>query len=58
LVEGADPDRPGWLRGISDNYLRILLPGPAGWQNRRLNVRFLQFEAGMVRGEVITSEDK
>jgi threonylcarbamoyladenosine tRNA methylthiotransferase MtaB len=58
LVEGPDPDRPGWLRGISDNYLRVFLPGPADWQNRRLNVRFLRFEAGMVRGEVITPADK
>lgn len=58
LVEGSHPDRPGWLRGISRNYLRVLLPGPAHWQNRRLKVRFLRFEAGMIRGEVITSEDK
>jgi threonylcarbamoyladenosine tRNA methylthiotransferase MtaB len=58
LVEGPDLDRPGWLRGISDNYLRVRLPGPADWQNRRLKVRYLQIGKGMVKGEVISSGDK
>jgi threonylcarbamoyladenosine tRNA methylthiotransferase MtaB len=58
LVEGAYPGRPGWLKGISANYLRVLLPGPPDWRNRRLGVRFLKFGEGMLRGEVITSEFK
>jgi threonylcarbamoyladenosine tRNA methylthiotransferase MtaB len=39
LVEGPAP-RAGWLRGLSDNYLRVSLPGPPEWHNRRLPVRF------------------
>ena len=27
LVEGPAP-RPGWLQGLSDNYLRVIFPGP------------------------------
>jgi len=55
LVEGPDPGGPGWLKGLSANYLRVLLPGPPGWQNRRLDVRFVRFDQGILRGEVITS---
>jgi threonylcarbamoyladenosine tRNA methylthiotransferase MtaB len=58
LVEGTYPGRPGWLKGLSANYLRVLLPGPPDWQNRRLAVRFVQLDEGMLRGEVITSEGK
>jgi len=58
LVEGPYPGRPGWLQGLSANYLRVLLPGPAAWQNRRLMVRFVGFEEGMLRGKVITLEQK
>ncbi len=58
LVEGAHPDRPGWLKGLSDNYLRVLLPGPPEWRNRRLKVRYVRFSEGMLRGEVITLEEK
>jgi len=54
LVEGPDPGGPGWLKGLSANYLRVLLPGPPGWQNRRLDVRFVRFDQGILRGEVIT----
>jgi threonylcarbamoyladenosine tRNA methylthiotransferase MtaB len=38
LVEGPAP-QPGWLQGLSDNYLRLIFPGPAEWRNRRLLVR-------------------
>ena len=58
LVEGPHPGRPGWLKGLSDNYLRVFLPGPPDWRNRRLKVRYVQFIEGMLRGEVITSEEK
>jgi threonylcarbamoyladenosine tRNA methylthiotransferase MtaB len=58
LVEGPAPDRPGWLRGVSANYLRVVLPGQVEWQNRRLGVRFLQVWDEMLVGEVITSETK
>ncbi len=58
LVEGPAPDRPGWLRGVSANYLKVVLPGQVEWQNRRLGVRFLQVWDEMLVGEVITSETK
>ena len=58
LVEGPVPGRPGWLRGVSANYLRVVLPGQVEWQNRRLGVRFLQALDEMLVGEVITSETK
>uniref|UniRef100_A0A7C3UWE9 tRNA (N(6)-L-threonylcarbamoyladenosine(37)-C(2))-methylthiotransferase MtaB n=1 Tax=Desulfobacca acetoxidans TaxID=60893 RepID=A0A7C3UWE9_9BACT len=55
LVEGPVPGRPGWLKGLSANYLRVLLPGPEDWRNRRLNVRFLQVAEGMLVSEVLGS---
>jgi threonylcarbamoyladenosine tRNA methylthiotransferase MtaB len=58
LVEGPAAGRPGWLRGVSANYLRVILPGPVAWQNRRLSVRFFQSRDDMLAGEVITSEIK
>jgi threonylcarbamoyladenosine tRNA methylthiotransferase MtaB len=58
LVEGPHPARPGWLKGLSANYLRVLLPGPRDWQNWRLKVRFVRFEEGILKGEVITLEQK
>ncbi len=50
LVEGADC-RAGWLKGLSANYLRVLLPGPPHWLNRRLRVRYTA-----QRGEVLVGE--
>ncbi|MFW6122951.1 MAG: tRNA (N(6)-L-threonylcarbamoyladenosine(37)-C(2))-methylthiotransferase MtaB [Thermodesulfobacteriota bacterium] len=58
LVEGPYPGRPGGLKGLSANYLRVQLPGPPEWQNRRLQVKFVHLEAGILRGEVITLEEK
>jgi threonylcarbamoyladenosine tRNA methylthiotransferase MtaB len=52
LVEGPAP-RPGWLRGLSDNYLRVILPGPAAWRNRRLRVRLLEVREEVLLGEVV-----
>jgi threonylcarbamoyladenosine tRNA methylthiotransferase MtaB len=50
LVEGP-ASRPGWLKGLSDNYLRVILPGAPGQRNRLLKVRFLK-----VAGEVMVGE--
>jgi threonylcarbamoyladenosine tRNA methylthiotransferase MtaB len=58
LVEGPAPSRPGWLQGLSANYLRVMLPGPLEWQNRRLYVRILKVQDEMLVGEVITSKTK
>ena len=50
LVEGPAP-QPGWLKGLSGNYLRVSFPGPAAWRNRRLPVRILE-----VRDEILLGE--
>jgi threonylcarbamoyladenosine tRNA methylthiotransferase MtaB len=54
LVEGELPGRPGWLRGLSADYLRVALMGPPEWRNRRLAVRFLAIKDETLVGEVIT----
>lgn len=50
LVEGPAPQR-GWLQGLSDNYLRVLLPGPPDWRNQLRKVRFLEIQGELVVGE-------
>ena len=52
LVEGPAPQR-GWLKGLSDNYLRVVLPGPPQWRNRRLLVRFTSRRGEALLGEVV-----
>jgi threonylcarbamoyladenosine tRNA methylthiotransferase MtaB len=52
LVEGPAP-QAGWLKGLSDNYLRVLLPGPEEWRNRLLKVRLVQATGEALRGEVL-----
>jgi threonylcarbamoyladenosine tRNA methylthiotransferase MtaB len=50
LVEGEAPEA-GWLRGFTDNYLRVNLPGPAEWRNRLLKVRLVKRQGEFVAGE-------
>ncbi|MBM4286113.1 MAG: tRNA (N(6)-L-threonylcarbamoyladenosine(37)-C(2))-methylthiotransferase MtaB [Deltaproteobacteria bacterium] len=50
LVEGGS-GRRGWLQGLSSNYLRVLLPGPPTWRNRRLRVRLTGGDGVLARGE-------
>jgi threonylcarbamoyladenosine tRNA methylthiotransferase MtaB len=53
LVEGsAGPE--GWLKGLSANYLRVVLPGPVTWQNRRLPVLLKERRAAVLAGEALT----
>jgi threonylcarbamoyladenosine tRNA methylthiotransferase MtaB len=52
LVEGPASEL-GWLQGLSDNYLRVVFPGPPAWRNQRIWVRL-----GRVQGEVLTGEAK
>jgi tRNA A37 methylthiotransferase MiaB len=52
LVEGPAP-RPGWLQGLSDHYLRVIFPGPRGWHNRRVLVRFTRRQGEMLAGEAV-----
>jgi len=58
LIEGPAPGRPGWLKGLAANYLRVILPGPPGWQNRRLLVKFIAVQEEVLAGKVITFETK
>jgi threonylcarbamoyladenosine tRNA methylthiotransferase MtaB len=52
LVEG--PARPqGWLQGLSDNYLRVIFPGPPGGRNRRLRVRLHTVQEETLAGEAL-----
>jgi threonylcarbamoyladenosine tRNA methylthiotransferase MtaB len=53
LVEG--PAKPeGWLTGLSPNYLRVLLPGPMAWHNRRLPVLLREMRGEALAGEALT----
>lgn len=54
LVEGP-ASQGGWLKGLSDNYLRVLLPGSPSWRNQRLLVRFREVREELVVGEALTS---
>jgi threonylcarbamoyladenosine tRNA methylthiotransferase MtaB len=58
LVEGPAPGRPGWLKGLAANYLRVVLPGSSSWQNRRVSVRYLEVRDELLVGEVITLETR
>jgi hypothetical protein len=50
LVEGlAAPE--GWLKGLSDHYLRVIFPGGPALCNRRVMVRL-----GARQGEVLLGE--
>lgn len=57
LVEGPVPGRPGWLKGLSANYLRVLLPGPPIWRNRLLPVRFTGVEEGFLVAEALSPSE-
>lgn len=42
LVEGPVAHRPGWLKGLTANYLRVMLPGPPEWVNRFIRLRLIE----------------
>jgi threonylcarbamoyladenosine tRNA methylthiotransferase MtaB len=51
LVEGADPDRPGWVRGTSCRQVPVAFPGHApALLARRVEVRAVAVEDGIVLG--------
>ena len=56
LVEGPGP-QPGWLKGLSENYLRVVFPGPRERRNTRLKVRLRHFEGEALLGEVVSGPD-
>ncbi len=53
-MKGPAP-KPGWLKGLSDNYLRVILPGPREWHNHLISVRFRELQGEALVGEVIQS---
>jgi threonylcarbamoyladenosine tRNA methylthiotransferase MtaB len=54
LVEGADPDRPGYVRGTSCRYVPVAFPGHApALIGRRTEVRTVAFENGILLGEPV-----
>ncbi len=52
LVEGPSA-QAGCLKGLSDNYLRVVFPGPRQWRNRRLLVRFRSTDGETMTGETV-----
>jgi threonylcarbamoyladenosine tRNA methylthiotransferase MtaB len=50
LVEGP-ASLPGHLQGLSDNYLRVLFPGPMEWRNQLVKVRLLARRDELLAGE-------
>jgi threonylcarbamoyladenosine tRNA methylthiotransferase MtaB len=52
LVEGS-ASRTGRLKGLSANYLRVLLFSPPEWQNQILTVRFQEVQEEVLVGEVV-----
>jgi threonylcarbamoyladenosine tRNA methylthiotransferase MtaB len=54
LVEGADPTRPGWVRGTSCRYVPVAFPGLASaLVRRRARVQCLAVADGMLLGEPV-----
>jgi threonylcarbamoyladenosine tRNA methylthiotransferase MtaB len=52
LVEGPDPQRPGWVRGTSCRYVRVALPGLAtALVRRRVPVRAVATAGDVLLGE-------
>lgn len=51
LVEGPAPGYPGWLRGLSANYLRVLVPATVTRPGEWLRVR-----VGELRGELLLGQ--
>ncbi len=56
-MEGPAP-QPGWLQGLTDNYLRVVFPGPATWRNRRLLVRLLGLQEERLLGEALAGPNE
>lgn len=53
LVEGKVTEKPGWLTGLTGNYLRVHLPGPPEWANHLIRVRLQGLAGQALIGEVI-----
>ncbi|MBM4287932.1 MAG: tRNA (N(6)-L-threonylcarbamoyladenosine(37)-C(2))-methylthiotransferase MtaB [Deltaproteobacteria bacterium] len=51
LVEGSLAGKPGWVKGLTGNYLRVHLPGPPSWVNRMVRVRLREVAGQSLIGE-------
>jgi threonylcarbamoyladenosine tRNA methylthiotransferase MtaB len=54
LVEGKVAGKSGWMTGLTENYVRVHLPGPGDWTNHLIRVRLQKAEGQALIGEVIT----
>jgi tRNA A37 methylthiotransferase MiaB len=54
LVEGKVPGKSGWVTGLTENYVRVHLPGTEDWTNHLIRVRLKKAEGQALIGEVIT----
>ena len=52
LVEGPAAPK-GWLKGLSDHYLRVVFPGPPAWRNRLVKVRLRTRHGEVLVGEAV-----
>lgn len=55
LVEGELRGRPGWLTGLTDNYLRVHCPGPREWANQVIRVRLAKITGPALQGRPLVS---
>jgi threonylcarbamoyladenosine tRNA methylthiotransferase MtaB len=55
LVEGPAP-RQGWLKGLSDNYLRVIFPGPGELRNRLILVRLEKISGETLLGKAVSGK--
>lgn len=49
LIEGPSPKKSGWLMGLTENYVRVSLPGPAAWANRLIRGRIVELSGDQAR---------
>lgn len=57
LVEGEVPGLPGWLTGLTANYLRVQLPGPGAWANSVVRVRLEKFTGVCLMGQALSEPE-
>lgn len=53
LIEQEVKDRPGYLEGLSTNYIRILCKGNTGYIGEILNIRIEKGEEDYLIGEIV-----
>jgi threonylcarbamoyladenosine tRNA methylthiotransferase MtaB len=50
LLEGLDKGKPGWLQGLSPNYVRVLVELPSDWAGRTIRTRLVRLRGEYVLG--------